>query len=240
MDVAPVTPDDRRAPPPMGWHALPPESAMSALQTEAARGLSEAAAAARLQSDGPNDPARPADRAPRRHLPASVPQPARVCPAGRGSAFPRPQAPDGCRLHRLRAGRERLARRVAGAAGGTAECEPAGPAARAGNGPARRRLARNRRIATRARRHRCARKRRPRARRPAPVRSAGAGGGCVHAHRRIGARCARCRTRLRGNARRLPIAPTAHLPARSSCAAGRRAWSSPPAPRPKWDASRAG
>ncbi|MBK7903593.1 MAG: HAD-IC family P-type ATPase [Proteobacteria bacterium] len=39
----------------MGWHTLSPESAMSALQTEAVRGLSEATAAARLQRDGPND-----------------------------------------------------------------------------------------------------------------------------------------------------------------------------------------
>jgi len=39
----------------MGWHTLSPESAMNALQTQATRGLSEAAAAARLQSDGPND-----------------------------------------------------------------------------------------------------------------------------------------------------------------------------------------
>ena len=55
MDVPSLTPDDRRASPPMGWHTLSPESAMSALQTEAARGLSEATAAARLQRDGPND-----------------------------------------------------------------------------------------------------------------------------------------------------------------------------------------
>ena len=55
MDVTSLTPDDRRSPHPMGWHTLSPESAMSALQTEAARGLSEVAAAARLQSDGPND-----------------------------------------------------------------------------------------------------------------------------------------------------------------------------------------
>ena len=61
MDVASLTPDDRRAPPPTGWHTLPPESAMSALQTRADCGLSEAAAA-RLQSDGPND--LPAPRTP--------------------------------------------------------------------------------------------------------------------------------------------------------------------------------
>ena len=54
MDVTPLTADDRRSPPPLGWHTMSPESAMSAMQTEAARGLSEAAAAARLLSDGPN------------------------------------------------------------------------------------------------------------------------------------------------------------------------------------------
>ena len=55
MDVTSLTPGDRRSPPPMGWHTLSPEAVLSAMQTEAARGLSEAAAAARLQSDGPND-----------------------------------------------------------------------------------------------------------------------------------------------------------------------------------------
>ena len=46
MDVTPLTADDRRSSPPLGWHTMSPESAMSAMQTEAARGLSEAAAAA--------------------------------------------------------------------------------------------------------------------------------------------------------------------------------------------------
>ncbi len=55
MDVTPATAAVRPSPSPTAWHALSPESAMSALQTEGTRGLSEAAAAARLQSDGPND-----------------------------------------------------------------------------------------------------------------------------------------------------------------------------------------
>ena len=55
MDVTPLTADERRSPPPLGWHTMSPESAMSAVQTEATRGLSEAAAASRLQRDGPND-----------------------------------------------------------------------------------------------------------------------------------------------------------------------------------------
>jgi magnesium-transporting ATPase (P-type) len=55
MDGSPVTADDRRSPPPLGWHTLSPESAISAMQTDAVHGLSEAVAAARLQSDGPND-----------------------------------------------------------------------------------------------------------------------------------------------------------------------------------------
>ena len=54
MDVTPATADDRPSPPPAAWHALLPESAMTALQTEGTRGLSEAEAAARLQRDGPN------------------------------------------------------------------------------------------------------------------------------------------------------------------------------------------
>ena len=54
MDGTLVTADDRRSPPPPGWHTLSPESAMGALRTEAVHGLSEAAAAARLRSAGPN------------------------------------------------------------------------------------------------------------------------------------------------------------------------------------------
>jgi len=54
MDVSPATTPDRQRPPPTAWHAVSPESALSALQTDAARGLSEAEAAARLQRDGPN------------------------------------------------------------------------------------------------------------------------------------------------------------------------------------------
>jgi hypothetical protein len=44
MDVTPLTADERRSPPPLGWHTMSPESAMSAVQTEATRGLSEVAA----------------------------------------------------------------------------------------------------------------------------------------------------------------------------------------------------
>ena len=54
MDVSPATAPDRQRPPPTAWHAVSPASALSALQTDATRGLSEAEAAARLHRDGPN------------------------------------------------------------------------------------------------------------------------------------------------------------------------------------------
>ena len=121
MDITPATAPDRQSPPPPAWHALSPESAMATLQADVARGLTAAEAAARLRSDGPNVLPAPQPAHPVADLPAPVPQPAGVRPAGRGSAFPRPRAPDGRRLHRLRARRERAARRLAGTAGGTAE-----------------------------------------------------------------------------------------------------------------------
>ena len=90
MDVTALTPDDRRSPPPMGWHTLSPESAMSAMHTEAARGLSRPPAAAHVLNDSPNVLPAPRTVHPVVHLPAPVPVP-RVYPVGRGSAFPRPR-----------------------------------------------------------------------------------------------------------------------------------------------------
>ena len=54
MDVSPATAPDRQRPPPTAWHTVSPALALSALQTDATRGLSEAEAAARLHRDGPN------------------------------------------------------------------------------------------------------------------------------------------------------------------------------------------
>ena len=54
MDVSPATAPDLQRSPTAAWHAMPPESAVSALQTDAGRGLGEAEAAARLHRDGPN------------------------------------------------------------------------------------------------------------------------------------------------------------------------------------------
>ncbi len=53
MARSPATAPDRQ-PPPLAWHALPPESALATLRADVARGLTAPEAAARLRSDGPN------------------------------------------------------------------------------------------------------------------------------------------------------------------------------------------
>ncbi len=116
---------------------------MSAIETEAVHGLSETAAAARLQSDGPNVLPAPLTAHPSSSSCASSAGPlVYVLLAAAVLSLGLKHLTDAGFIGFVLVVNA-LDRSVAGTAGGTADCEPAGPAAHAGNGPARRRRTRN-------------------------------------------------------------------------------------------------